>query len=252
MACALISHGLVPSAAMLEWTRELTRLRPNGLLKRARWALVHAEARAWENYFKTRTRRPRKAARHEVEGAMPYEPLPWMILRRAMYALAPGPDDVVLDYGSGLGRVLLMAARRPLKRVIGVEAVPQLAQRARANLAKAQRRLQSPVELVVADAAKWTVPDDVTVIVLFNPFVGRIMETVQARIRASLSRHPRPLRVLYAHPRSQPDPFASCEWLRPQRRISTGVYEKLEVTVYEHASWGQGAHARQAEAVAHG
>ena len=85
-----------------------------------------------------------------------------------------------------------------------------------------------------------------------DPSFGSRVSIYESDIRASLSRHPRPLRVLYAHPRSQPDPFAGCDWLRPQRRISTGVYEKLEVTVYEHASWGQVANAREAEAVAHG
>src|SRR4051812_13801299 len=35
--------------------------------------------------------------------------------------LRPTQHDVFLDYGSGLGRVLLMAATFPFRRVIGVE-----------------------------------------------------------------------------------------------------------------------------------
>lgn len=221
------------------FTRKLKRLNTERLLERARWGLVHAEARAWEAYFDVNTRRHRgKSLRPGADDGKPYEPLPWMVLRRAMNVLSPGPEDVLLDYGSGLGRVLLLASHRRLKRVIGVEVEPQLATRARANLATAQRRLFSPVELVVADAASWPVPDDVTAVFLFNPFVGKVMQAVQAHLEASLLRRPRPLKVVYCYPRDQPDLFADCTWLRARRRIDAGVYTAINVVLYEHASWG--------------
>lgn len=222
-----------------EFTRKLKRLNAERIIERARWGLVHAEARAWEAYFDVNTRRHRgKSLRPGAEEGRPYEPLPWMVLRRAMNVLDPGPDDVLLDYGSGLGRVLLLASHRRLKRVIGVEVEAQLAARARANLAAAQRRLFSPVELVVADAVAWRVPDDVTAVFLFNPFVGKVMQAVQANLKASLLRRPRPLKVLYCFPGDQPDLFADCSWLRARRRVDAGVYSGINVLLYEHVSWG--------------
>lgn len=231
-------------------TSKLKRLKTDHLVERARWALVHAEARAWEAYFDVNTRRHRgKSLRPGAEDGKPYEPLPWMVLRRAMNVLAPGPEDVLLDYGSGMGRVLLLAAHRRVKRVIGVEVEAQLAARARANLAAAQHRLFSPVELVVADAATWRVPDDVTAVFLFNPFVGRVMEAVQGHLAASLQRRPRPLKLVYAFPGDQPDLFAACTWLRAHRRIDAGVYSGINVLLYEHVSWG-GARRVEQEAEA--
>jgi cyclopropane fatty-acyl-phospholipid synthase-like methyltransferase len=41
--------------------------------------------------------------------------------RRVMRHIGVREQDVFLDYGSGLGRVLLMAAQYPFRRVLGVE-----------------------------------------------------------------------------------------------------------------------------------
>ena len=49
------------------------------------------------------------------------------------------PDDVFIDLGSGMGRMVLEAARYPFKRVIGVELVEQLHDLARANLASTRQ-----------------------------------------------------------------------------------------------------------------
>ncbi len=56
----------------------------------------------------------------------------------AMLELAQvGSQDFVLDLGSGDGRIVINAARRYGARGLGVEIVPELVQRSRANAAKA-------------------------------------------------------------------------------------------------------------------
>lgn len=200
---------------------------------RLRWALAHTESHAWDLYFGVDTRRAAAQGQTDVPAeSIPYEPLPWFLVRHAVGALELSPDDVFVDYGAGLGRALLMAARTRLKRVVGVELLRPLADSAKQNVRTAQHRLRTPVEVVVTDAAAWDVPDDVTVAYLFNPFVGTVMQAVQQKIRASLVRRPRPLRVLYAHADDQPDLFAACDWLRPRRQLGGGVYKGLTLRVY--------------------
>jgi len=54
----------------------------------------------------------------EREG---YEGSGWLDLRRMLRPGEVKPGDVFLDLGSGKGRVLMLAARYPFARVIGVE-----------------------------------------------------------------------------------------------------------------------------------
>src|SRR3954466_14494536 len=102
-----------------------------------------------------------------------YTPSPWRDFRRALPRHDVGDDDVFLDLGAGMGRILVLAARYPFKRVIGVELAPELAAIARRNLASARlRRRVGDTEVITADATTYVVPDDVTVVYLFNPFTG--------------------------------------------------------------------------------
>src|SRR5437867_9744786 len=78
--------------------------------------------------------------------------------------------DVFVDFGSGLGRAVILAARRPFRRVIGVELSAELNRTAQENLQNARRHLTCPdVELVTADATMYRIPPEVTVIYFFNP-----------------------------------------------------------------------------------
>lgn len=188
------------------------------------WA-AKAEGRAWERYFCVDTR----ASSIGPQGSYPrdtieYEPLPWKLLRAGVELLRLQPDDVFVDYGAGLGRALLMAASRRLERVLGVEFHPHLATRAEENVKAAQHRLLSPVQVIVADAAQWQVPDEVSVAYLFNPFIGSVMKAAQERMRESLRRRPRPFRLLYAHAVDQPDLFAPCDWLERSTSQSGGIF----------------------------
>ena len=131
-----------------------------------------------------------------------YEPSGWSYLPRALRHIPVGPEDVFLDLGAGKGRVLYQAAKRPFKRVIGVEIAERLAAVARQNLDANRDRLRCrDIEVVTADAAAYAIPDDVTYIYLFYPFVGETFRRVLGNIHASLDRCPRTMRLIYASPR---------------------------------------------------
>lgn len=134
-------------------------------------------------------------------GRENYSPVSWAALRRAL-PRGLGPGDVLLDLGAGKGRMLFMAARHPVRRVIGVEISPELAAVARANLRAAAPRLRCRrVEVVMADAATHPVPDDVTVVHMFNPFSGPVMTAAIDRVLESIDRSPRSVRLVYSNPR---------------------------------------------------
>ena len=137
-----------------------------------------------------------------VPGAKEYVPSAWQTLERVLPPHEVGSEDVFVDLGAGMGRVLLLAGRYPFKRVIGVELSSDLANVARENLARAQHVLRcDSIDVVVADARRWAVPDDVTVVYMYNPLTGDAFGDVLQRLLESVDRRCRCVRLIYRNPR---------------------------------------------------
>ncbi len=109
----------------------------------------------------------------------------------------PTPADVFLDYGSGLGRGLLMAATFPFERVIGVERSAHLNESATAIFESAAARLRCQrAQFLTMDATLRDPPDDATVLYFFSPFYGAVLRDVMRRICGALERSPRNMRLV--------------------------------------------------------
>lgn len=153
--------------------------------------------------------------RHRVN----YQPAGWLDLRRTLDPAGICSDDVFLDLGSGKGRILLAAARYHFRRVIGVEISERLIGVARRNLETSRtRRLCGHIELVNADVTEFRIPDEVTIVYLFNPFRGPVFEAVVAQLIASVDRRPRTVRVIYRNAREH------------QQLMDTGRFVLMRVT----------------------
>ncbi len=146
--------------------------------------------------------------RHRVETTSripgpqgePRDPfVPWF-MRWVLPPESVGPSDVFLDVGSGKGRLVLFAAGRyRFARVIGVEVSPEFHRAAVENIRRYRGHL-APIELVNEDVLDWQIPDEVTVIFLYNPFSGATFERCMGEVRQSLAARPREIRLIYANP----------------------------------------------------
>lgn len=143
--------------------------------------------------------------------------LGWTSCFRILRQLPSSPDDVFLDLGCGAGRMTCTAARQRYARVIGIDIAPEFATLARENVATL-RRPHARCEIVQADAATYTVPDDVTVIFLYNPFQGAILESALGRVIESYDRRPREIVVAYANP-VEHERVSAGSRLRPLHRL---------------------------------
>jgi SAM-dependent methyltransferase len=133
-----------------------------------------------------------------------YRPSEWRTLRRILRAGEVGPGDVFVDFGSGMGRVLLEAAEYPFGRVVGVELSQELSDIASRNVERRISHLRCKrVEVVTADAVDYPIPDDLTVAYLANPFGGEIFSAVVDNLISSFERHPREIRVIYNYVREE-------------------------------------------------
>lgn len=127
-----------------------------------------------------------------------YRPTSWLTLHQLFRRLDVNERDVFLDVGSGMGRVLLVAARRPFKRVIGVEQNVEMTEIARRNVERSRRRLRcQDVELVAGDVLDWPIPDDLSLVYLYCPFPEEVLERFMERLLASVDRAPRDVRLIY-------------------------------------------------------
>ncbi|MFM7735587.1 MAG: SAM-dependent methyltransferase [Alphaproteobacteria bacterium] len=161
-----------------------------------------------------------------------YGPSGWKTIDRLARRVPFGPGEVFVDYGCGKGRIVYLAARHPLARVIGVELSPDLAAIARRNLEVSARRLRCrDVRIEVSDALSWPVPDDLTIAFFYSPFTGSVFEGVVENLRRSVERHPRDLRIVHQRLADSHDrhPAVLCsrhleslDWLEPTDRIPNG------------------------------
>ena len=124
-------------------------------------------------------------------------------------------EFVFVDFGSGKGRALFLAAMLGFKRMIGVELSHALAEQARANVpgfsaATGNRR---PVEIVEQNATEFQLPPEPCLLYFFNPFGPRLMREVIAQIESSIESNPRRLLVIYNNPQ-HPECFAESRYLK--------------------------------------
>jgi hypothetical protein len=109
---------------------------------------------------------------------------------------------------------MVLAARLPFRRVIGVEIDSELVATAHWNFQQSARhRRCSNLEIVAGDAAKYDCPDDATVLHFFDPFAGVALEQVIENIRISHCRVPRRLTVLFADPNHFDPLVEKADWL---------------------------------------
>lgn len=95
---------------------------------------------------------------------VPFVPTPTFILERMLELGEIGQDDLVLDLGSGDGRIVIEAARRYGARSRGVEIDPALVEKARENAKKAG--VAEHTEFVAEDMFNAKI-DDANVLTLY-------------------------------------------------------------------------------------
>lgn len=169
---------------------------------------------------------------HSNPEYVEYTPLAYRHLFAVLRRLEIGSDDVLLDYGCGKGRALVAAATLPFQEIIGVELSSELCKVARANLCVARRLKCRTIRVVCEDAGEFNVPDSVTIIYFFNPFTGSVLRRVLAKIRESLDRVPRIIRVIFFNRAEFAKETAHLPWVRTldeyqlnYPRVGCGLYQ---------------------------
>lgn len=109
---------------------------------------------------------------------------------RLLDAVPLAPERATLvDVGAGLGRVVLHAARRPYRQIVGIELSPALVEVAKDNRSAYRGELACrDIRLVRADAATFSFPRGNLVVYLYNPFGAAVLAPLLDRLSADRRR----------------------------------------------------------------
>ncbi len=139
-------------------------------------------------------------ADNPTPGCLWYEAASPVIFRQLMAALEiPFGDFAFVDYGSGKGRLLMLAAEKGFRKATGIEFAAKLVEVARRNaeIFNSGRVTTTPIETLHMDARDYILPDEPLVLFFFSPFLGAMLDRVLANITASYARNPRPLYLVF-------------------------------------------------------
>ncbi|MGN1206628.1 MAG: class I SAM-dependent methyltransferase [Eubacterium sp.] len=128
-----------------------------------------------------------------------YEPTPYRVLQVLFDNFPLTRDDVLLDYGSGLGRLAFYTSARFSCPCIGVEMAEKwytVAENNRLSFIAGD----ADIRFVLTSADHYEVDDNVTCIYCFNPFSPDVFRHVLSRIERSFERNPRTLTLVLYYP----------------------------------------------------
>ncbi|WP_323735747.1 methyltransferase domain-containing protein [Methanosphaera sp. ISO3-F5] len=123
-----------------------------------------------------------------------YDPTPYVVLEELVKLDLICEDDVVVDYGCGLGRVGFFLNKLLGCRVIGVDHSERLLNMAFKNL---ERYGDTGDVVFVHSKAEKYVPDEANCFYLFNPFSSKIFRQVLRRIEESVDVNPRDVLIFF-------------------------------------------------------
>ncbi len=138
-------------------------------------------------------------ARHGVR----YQPSNGAALALAVAEFGINPTGwTFVDYGSGKGRIVMLAAAMGFARAIGVEFSPELCRIAEKNAASFASRGGARIapEIVKGDAGAFQPPPGPVIAYLYNPFGPPVIDEVAARLEEKAARD-EPVLVIYVDPR---------------------------------------------------
>jgi len=107
-----------------------------------------------------------------------------------------------VDFGSGKGRMLFLAAEYPFRRIIGVEYAADLQEIAQQNIRRYRNSRQKCFDITSEnlDAADFEFPRENSVFYFFSPFNRPVMEPLIQRLDRSVSDNPRDVLIVYLNP----------------------------------------------------
>ena len=150
----------------------------------------------WDRLLKIKT--TGRDDSHSDQYRYPYEPTQYCVLERLAHSGLIGKKNVLLDYGTGKGRVCFYLSYQTRCKTLGIEYDEQIYKRAVEN--KETAISGNRTDFVLCSAENYKVPADVDRCYFFNPFSIEIFQSVLTRIYESYYENPREILLFFYYP----------------------------------------------------
>jgi SAM-dependent methyltransferase len=141
-------------------------------------------------------------------------------------------NSCLIDFGSGKGKAMFLAAGWGFPKVIGVEFSIELVEICRKNLEifKRTSKTKADFEIIHMDAAEYEIPAEANLLLFSNPFDEVLIEKVIGNILKSLEESPREIVVVHMYPQGNMA-FARHPRFRLQHELKNGLIFRLTPNV---------------------
>ena len=131
-----------------------------------------------------------------------YQGSNYFIIEKAFeYLKYENANNNILDFGSGKGRIMVVAAHYGFKNITGIDFSESLCREAEYNIEKIKHLFPSTnFKIICDDAVNYTIENDTNVFFFFNPFDEVIMLQVVKNILFSLKQKSRKIFIVYINP----------------------------------------------------
>jgi hypothetical protein len=110
-------------------------------------------------------------------------------------------NQQLVDFGSGKGRIMVVAAYYGFKNIAGIDFSESLCREAGNNIDKIKPFFpDTNLKIICSDAANYTIENDTNVFFFFNPFDEVVMLKVVRNILSSVKKNPRKVYIVYVNP----------------------------------------------------
>ncbi len=136
------------------------------------------------------------------KNAYIYQPVNYYMLETALQFLKEqNINGGLVDFGCGMGRILVVASHYGFKDITGVEFSPELCNDARNNLKETiQSFPDNQINIICENAGVYCIKKQEAIFIFFNPFDEVVMLPVVKNILKSFKENPREITVVYFNP----------------------------------------------------
>ena len=139
-----------------------------------------------------------------------------------------------VDIGAGKGKMMLLAAEFPFRRIVGVELSRSLSDLAQRNCKsfRSKKKACGNFEVLCRDAAEFTFPNGPLVIYMFNPFDDVVLAQMLSKLASAIRQQACQIFLIYNNPLHRNVVCSSGPFERVLQGTDKWDYRKLRYEVY--------------------